>query len=59
MMNNLKEKNKELEDEVSKWHKFQLPKIKEMEFNQRSIHEEFNKVKRDLETYSNILQNER
>ena len=30
-----------------------------MEGNQRSILEEFNKVRRDLETYSNLLQNER
>ena len=26
----LKEKNKELEDEISKWQNFQLPKIKEL-----------------------------
>jgi hypothetical protein len=30
-----------------------------MEANQRSLLEEFTKVKRDLETYSNIVQNER
>ena len=30
-----------------------------MEINQRSILEEFNKVKRDLDTYSGIVQNER
>jgi hypothetical protein len=30
-----------------------------MESNQRSILEEFTKVKRDLETYSNIVQTER
>ncbi len=59
LMSNLKDKNKELEDQLSKWQKYQLPKIKEMEVNQRSILEEFNKVKRDLETYSNLLQNER
>jgi uncharacterized protein involved in tolerance to divalent cations len=44
----LKDKNKELEDELSKLHKYQLPKIKEMEGNQKSILEEFNKVRRDL-----------
>lgn len=30
-----------------------------MEGNQKSLLEEFNKVRRDLETYSNMLQNER
>ena len=28
MIQSLKEKNKELEDEISKWQNFQLPKIK-------------------------------
>lgn len=59
LMSTQKERNKELEDELSKWHKYQIPKIKEMEANQRSLLEEFTKVKRDLETYSNIVQNER
>jgi hypothetical protein len=59
LMGSMKEKNKELEDELSKWHKYQIPKIKEMEGNQKSILEEFNKVRRDMETYSNMLQNER
>ena len=36
-----------------------IPKMKEMEGNQRTILEEFNKVRRDLENYSNLLQNER
>ena len=30
-----------------------------MEVSQKSIHEEFIKVKRDLDTYSNIVQNQR
>lgn len=30
LMANLKEKSKEIEDELSKWHKYQIPKIKEM-----------------------------
>ena len=30
-----------------------------MEISQKSIHEEFIKVKRDLDTYANIVQNER
>lgn len=30
LMTNLKEKNKEIEDELSRWHKYQIPKIKEM-----------------------------
>lgn len=56
-MMTLKDKNKELEDELSKWLKNQGPKLKEMEGNQKSLLEEFNKVRRDLETYSNMLQN--
>ena len=59
LMASEKKKNKDLEDELSQWHKYQLPKIKEMELNQRSLHEEFVKVKRDLETYTNIVQTER
>ena len=54
-----KKKNKDLEDELSQWHKYLLPKIKQMEISQKSIHEEFIKVKRDLDTYANIVQNER
>jgi uncharacterized protein involved in tolerance to divalent cations len=30
LMASEKRKNKDLEDELSKWHKYQLPKIKEM-----------------------------
>ena len=37
LMSTQKERNKELEDELSKWHKYQIPKIKEMEANQRSL----------------------
>ena len=59
LMNTMRDKNRELEDELSKWRKYQIPKLKELEGNQRSILEEFNKVRRDLETYSNLLQNER
>ena len=58
-MNTQKKKNKDLEDQLSQWHKYLLPKIKQMELNQKSIHEEFVKVKRDLDTYSNIVQNQR
>lgn len=59
LVSSQKERNKELEDELSKWHKYQIPKIKQMELNQRQLLEEFAKVKRDLQTYSNIAQNER
>ena len=38
LMNSEKKKNKDLEDELSQWHKYLLPKLKEMEMNQRSIH---------------------
>jgi septal ring factor EnvC (AmiA/AmiB activator) len=48
IMASLREKNKELEDELSKWLKNQGPKLKEMEGNQKSLLEEFNKVRRDL-----------
>jgi predicted RNase H-like nuclease (RuvC/YqgF family) len=44
----LKDKNKELEDEISKWQNFQLPKIKELEFAQKTLLEEFSKTKRDF-----------
>ena len=44
----LKEKNKELEDEISKWQNFQLPKIKELETNQRTLLDEFQKAKKDF-----------
>lgn len=33
----LKDKNKELEDEISKWQNFQLPKIKELELGQKTL----------------------
>ena len=59
LISSQKERNKELEDELSKWHKYQIPKIKQTELNQRQLLEEFAKVKRDLQTYSNIAQNER
>lgn len=36
-----------------------MPKIKELENNQKSILDEFVKVKRDLETYTNIVTVER
>ena len=36
-----------------------MPKIKELENNQKSILDEFIKVKRDLETYTNIVTVER
>lgn len=59
MMQGLKDKNKELEEEISKWQNFQLPKIKELELNQRTLLEEFHKAKKDFETYTNLYQTER
>jgi hypothetical protein len=55
----LRDKTKELEEELSKFQKYQMPKIKELENNQKSISDEFIKVKRDLETYTNLVNIER
>jgi chromosome segregation ATPase len=58
LIQSLKDKNKELEDEISKWQNYQLPKIKELEQAQKALLDEFNKTKRDFETYSNLYQAE-
>lgn len=39
MISNMKDKIKELEDEMTKWHSFQQPKIKELELGQRTMQE--------------------
>lgn len=59
LFQNIREKNKDLEDEISKWQNFQIPKIRELEMNQKTLLEEFNKVKKDFDTYSNLYQIER
>lgn len=55
----LKDKNKELEDQISKWQNFQMPKIKQLEVAQKTLLDEFAKTKKDFETYSGLYEVER
>lgn len=54
----LKEKLKESEEEVVKFHTYQIPKLKELEMVQKNLADEFLKLRKDVETYSSLFQME-
>ena len=51
----LKEKLKDSEEEVVKFHTYQIPKLKELEMIQKNLSEEFGKLRKDVDTYSSLF----